>query len=370
MGDSDVYTVQHVVWVVEEGSPAHDAGLRAGDLITHVNGESVRGLLHTEVVELLLRSGSSVALQTTALENTSIKLGPARKTGCGSKMVRRTRRRRRRDAHHRRRPSVAKKLSRQPSGAHSSRAAASALHQSMSSSEWGGVTYAKPLPWAGHALSQQPSPELVPGLQLPRVPSRAGETPVPPGPGPQTERPGPPPPERHHHPALPAGLEPRPGPAPRPQPRPSRGGAGRRARRIRRARRRPGGGARRCHGRHREDMAAALAVRRLSLSERRDGFRKQEAVREPSFDGPTPCHTPGPRQWFGPPRSRVRRGGAPAWCLASPCIKGPRAEERERETAERARASHNRTCEGGGGRGRSQLPQNWTISCERAERDY
>lgn len=40
---------------VEEGSPAHEAGLRAGDLITYVNGESVQGLIHTEVVELLLK---------------------------------------------------------------------------------------------------------------------------------------------------------------------------------------------------------------------------------------------------------------------------------------------------------------------------
>lgn len=40
---------------VEEGSPAQEAGLRAGDLITHVNGESVLGLVHMDVVELLLK---------------------------------------------------------------------------------------------------------------------------------------------------------------------------------------------------------------------------------------------------------------------------------------------------------------------------
>lgn len=40
---------------MEEGSPAHEAGLRAGDLITHVNGESVQGLVHTEMMELLLK---------------------------------------------------------------------------------------------------------------------------------------------------------------------------------------------------------------------------------------------------------------------------------------------------------------------------
>lgn len=40
---------------VEDGSPAHEAGLRAGDLITHVNGESVLGLVHMDVVELLLK---------------------------------------------------------------------------------------------------------------------------------------------------------------------------------------------------------------------------------------------------------------------------------------------------------------------------
>lgn len=40
---------------MEGGGPAHEAGLREGDLITHVNGEAVHGLVHTEVVELILK---------------------------------------------------------------------------------------------------------------------------------------------------------------------------------------------------------------------------------------------------------------------------------------------------------------------------
>lgn len=40
---------------VEDGGPASEAGLRQGDLITHVNGEPVHGLVHTEVVELVLK---------------------------------------------------------------------------------------------------------------------------------------------------------------------------------------------------------------------------------------------------------------------------------------------------------------------------
>lgn len=40
---------------MEDGGPAQEAGLCAGDLITHVNGEPVHGLVHTEVVELILK---------------------------------------------------------------------------------------------------------------------------------------------------------------------------------------------------------------------------------------------------------------------------------------------------------------------------
>ncbi|GAA6228574.1 microtubule-associated serine/threonine-protein kinase 3-like isoform X1 [Lates japonicus] len=142
MGDSDVYTVHHMVWCVEEGSPAHEAGLRAGDLITHVNGESVQGLVHTEVVELLLKSGNRVTLQTTALENTSIKVGPARKSSYKAKMARRSKKSKRKDGQDSRRRSILKKLSKHtpPPPMQSSRSFSSGFHQSSSDSLSGSPT--------------------------------------------------------------------------------------------------------------------------------------------------------------------------------------------------------------------------------------
>uniref|UniRef100_A0A8C2E1N8 non-specific serine/threonine protein kinase n=1 Tax=Cyprinus carpio TaxID=7962 RepID=A0A8C2E1N8_CYPCA len=136
MGTSDIYTIHHMVSGVEESSPAHEAGLRAGDLITHVNGESVQGLVHTEMMELLLKSGNQVTLQTIALEDTSIKIGPARKRSCKGKMARRCKRSKWKDSQDRSGELfMLKKLSKQSTVMHSSRSFSSGLHHSVSSSE-------------------------------------------------------------------------------------------------------------------------------------------------------------------------------------------------------------------------------------------
>ncbi|XP_067824719.1 microtubule-associated serine/threonine-protein kinase 3 [Heptranchias perlo] len=168
VGDSDVYTVHHMVWSVEDGSPAHEAGLGTGDLITHVNGESVLGLVHTDVVELLLKSGNKVAIRSTPLENTSIKIGPARKMSFRGKMARRSKRNRKKDSQERRR-SFFKKISKQATAVHTSKSFSSTSHQSLSSSE--------SLPGSPtHSLSpgpatpcRSPAPDLQSGTNSPQI---------------------------------------------------------------------------------------------------------------------------------------------------------------------------------------------------------
>uniref|UniRef100_A0A672V8J8 non-specific serine/threonine protein kinase n=1 Tax=Strigops habroptila TaxID=2489341 RepID=A0A672V8J8_STRHB len=134
VGDSDIYTVHHIVWNVEEGGAAYQAGLKAGDLITHINGEPVHGLVHTEVIELLIKSGNKVSVMTTPFENTSIKTGPARRNSCRSRMVRRSKKTKKKESLERRR-SLFKKLAKQPSPLlHTSRSF-SCLNRSLSSGE-------------------------------------------------------------------------------------------------------------------------------------------------------------------------------------------------------------------------------------------
>uniref|UniRef100_A0A8C5VTA7 non-specific serine/threonine protein kinase n=1 Tax=Microcebus murinus TaxID=30608 RepID=A0A8C5VTA7_MICMU len=295
MGDSDVYTVHHVVWSVEEGSPAQEAGLRAGDLITHINGESVLGLVHMDVVELLLKSGSKISLRTTALENTSIKVGPARKSVAKGRMARRSKRSRRRETQDRRK-SLFKKISKQSSVLHTSRSFSSGLHHSLSSSE--------SLPGSPtHSLSPSPTtpcrspapdapadtaspPSASPSSSSPASPAAAGHT-RPSSLHGLAAKLGPPRPKTGRRkstssiPPSPLACPPVSAPPPRsPSPLPGHPPAPARSPRLRR-----GQSADKLGTGERPD-AELVVMRRLHLSERRDSFKKQEAVQEVSFDEP------------------------------------------------------------------------------------
>ncbi|XP_063220188.1 microtubule-associated serine/threonine-protein kinase 3 isoform X2 [Bacillus rossius redtenbacheri] len=95
-GDTDFYTMQHLVMAVEKGSPAFESGVRPGDLITYINGEAVQGLYHTQVLHLLLSGGDHVTLRFTPLENTSIRTGGRKHELWQSKLARRNVHRQRR----------------------------------------------------------------------------------------------------------------------------------------------------------------------------------------------------------------------------------------------------------------------------------
>ncbi|XP_041594415.1 microtubule-associated serine/threonine-protein kinase 2 isoform X8 [Vulpes lagopus] len=190
MGDSDVYTVHHMVWHVEDGGPASEAGLRQGDLITHVNGEPVHGLVHTEVVELILKSGNKVSISTTPLENTSIKVGPARKGSYKAKMARRSKRSRGKDGQEsRKRNSLFRKITKQASLLHTSRSLSS-LNRSLSSGESGpgSPTHSHSLsprsptqgyrvtPDAVHSVGGNSSQSSSPSSSVPSSPAGSGHT--------------------------------------------------------------------------------------------------------------------------------------------------------------------------------------------------
>ena len=81
---------------VESDSPAHEAGLRPGDLIMQVNGEAIQGLLHVQVVALIMAGGSKVSLKAAPLDKTPIKLGGRKRTHHMGKMFRQRSRRRNR----------------------------------------------------------------------------------------------------------------------------------------------------------------------------------------------------------------------------------------------------------------------------------
>ncbi|XP_058159632.1 microtubule-associated serine/threonine-protein kinase 2 isoform X3 [Dasypus novemcinctus] len=190
MGDSDVYTVHHMVWHVEDGGPASEAGLRQGDLITHVNGEPVHGLVHTEVVELILKSGNKVSISTTPLENTSIKVGPARRGSYKAKMARRSKRSRGKDGQEsKKRSSLFRKITKQATLLHTSRSLSS-LNRSLSSGESGpgSPTHSHSLsprsptqgyrvtPDAVHSVGGNSSQSSSPSSSVPSSPASSGHT--------------------------------------------------------------------------------------------------------------------------------------------------------------------------------------------------
>jgi len=183
-----------------------DAGLSAGDLITHVNGTSVQGLLHIELVRLILTGGASVALRTVPLASTSIRIG-ARKVPsvaggigmvCGPEMggpeqmpYTPLSRHRRRPKYDRHRASLFRQLSNRKAAEQQLTATSSPLspHQrSLSSSDSvpGSPTTVVPRlqstsgieQWtsdSAHSSSQSSSP----GSSAPGSPAVAGTSPVP-----------------------------------------------------------------------------------------------------------------------------------------------------------------------------------------------
>lgn len=77
-GNTDYYTTQHVVVAVE--GPAEQAGLRVNDVITHVNERPVVGLLHPEVVKLILSGSAKLSIRAIPRSETQIRTGGRRRS--------------------------------------------------------------------------------------------------------------------------------------------------------------------------------------------------------------------------------------------------------------------------------------------------
>ena len=89
MGETDNYRLHHVVDRVEMGGPAEDAGLKCGHVITHVNGEKITGLTHTEVLRMILgEKANTVMLHTISMEETSIRKGGRSRSSFGHRIAR------------------------------------------------------------------------------------------------------------------------------------------------------------------------------------------------------------------------------------------------------------------------------------------
>ena len=83
-GNTDYYTTQHVVVAVRDR--AEEAGLRPGDIITHVNDYSVAGLLHSEAVKLILNGSKVLSIRAVPGSQTQIRVGGRRRSPSKQKL--------------------------------------------------------------------------------------------------------------------------------------------------------------------------------------------------------------------------------------------------------------------------------------------
>ncbi|CDW58477.1 PDZ domain containing protein [Trichuris trichiura] len=73
MGNTEFYTIQHIVSSVDPTTVAYENGLRTDDLITHVNGSCVENVTQPELLQKLICSGDWLTLKVAALDQTTIK---------------------------------------------------------------------------------------------------------------------------------------------------------------------------------------------------------------------------------------------------------------------------------------------------------
>ncbi|CAF1136406.1 unnamed protein product [Adineta ricciae] len=83
-GNTDYYTTQHVVVAVH--GPAAEAGLKPNDVITHVNERPVAGLLHSEVVKLILSGSETLSIRAIPCSETQIRTGGRRRSPSKQKL--------------------------------------------------------------------------------------------------------------------------------------------------------------------------------------------------------------------------------------------------------------------------------------------
>ena len=77
--ESDSYTLQHMVTAVEEGSGAARSGVVPGELLVEVNGVRTEGLLHTDVLRLIVQGGNTLRVRVLNMNESSIRSHRSRK---------------------------------------------------------------------------------------------------------------------------------------------------------------------------------------------------------------------------------------------------------------------------------------------------